>query len=347
MNEINMNRGILILAIILALAVTSACQSPAIELKGHESSVTSVAFSPNGKLLASGCADKTIRLWNVTDPISNPIILSGHEGCVQDITFSPDGKMIASVSDDLTIRLWDVDNLSDPAVILTDQLKNNIGHELVFSADGKTIAFSEAISDGGVPRREIAFSGTPRIILEWEVANLGAEPRIILEDTEVIAYDIVFSPDRHTLASCGNNNIRLWDLNNLNAGPTIIFIRETPILSCDFTPDGKVLASSARSNIYLWDVTNLAVAPIRLQEVHMGTIGIVAFSPNGQLLVSAGFFSDEPIRIWDVNNPEANPLVIQGAFAADLAFSPDSQMLVTAGKDGIIRVWDLQEMLND
>ncbi|KAF7502642.1 hypothetical protein GJ744_005417 [Endocarpon pusillum] len=107
-------------------------------LEGHSDWVTSVAFSPNGQLLASGSDDKTIKLW---DPTTGELrqTLKGHNGCVQSVTFSPNSRLLASSSDDRTIKLWDP---------ITDELCQTLkGHNgraqsVAFSPNGQLLASS-------------------------------------------------------------------------------------------------------------------------------------------------------------------------------------------------------------
>ncbi len=107
-------------------------------LRGHESLVWSVAFSPDGGWLASGSADQTIRLWDMADPSAEPTVLRGHESLVRSVAFSPDGGWLASGSDDQTIRLWDLSQPGAEPVVLR-------GHEdwvrsVAFSPDGERLA---------------------------------------------------------------------------------------------------------------------------------------------------------------------------------------------------------------
>ena len=105
---------------------------------GHESYVNSVAFSSDGKTLASGSADRTVRLWNWNTPGAPPVVLRGHENAVRMVAFSPDGKTLASVGADRTLRLWNMNNPDTPPVVLRGH-KDEV-NSVAFSPDRQTLA---------------------------------------------------------------------------------------------------------------------------------------------------------------------------------------------------------------
>ena len=115
-------------------------------LVGQTGTVFSVAFSPDGHTLASGSADRTIRLWNVTDPSHAPLgqPLTGHTGTVFSVAFSPDGLILASGSADQTVRLWNVTDLSHPTPLSTLTGYTNFVTSVAFHPDGRTLASGSA-----------------------------------------------------------------------------------------------------------------------------------------------------------------------------------------------------------
>ncbi len=206
-------------------------------LHGHKDPVSSVAFSPDGKTLASGSWDKTIILWDVEkrQRIGQP--LEGHKNDVRSVAFSPDGKTLASGSWDKTIILWDVERrqrIGQPLEGHKDYV-----YSVAFSPDGKTLASG---------------SGDKTIIL-WDVEKRQriGQP---LEGHKNSVYSVAFSPDGKTLASgSSDKTIILWDVEKRQRIGQPLEGHKDSVYSVAFSPDGKTLASGSRDKtIILWDV---------------------------------------------------------------------------------------------
>jgi WD40 repeat protein len=293
-------------------------------LNGHTGIVMSVAFSPDGKTLASDSWDKTIRLWDVatSQPIGQP--LTGHTDYVASVAFSPDGKTLASGSWDKTIRLWDVatgKSISQPLTGHTDDVGS-----VAFSPDGKTLA-----------------SGSwDKTIRLWDVATGQPIGQPLTGHTEAVL-SVAFSPDSKTLASGSwDHTIRLWDVQTRKPIGKPLEEHIAVVSSVSFSPDGKTLASgSSDKSIILWDVAT--GQPIGKPLIgHTANVNSLAFSPDGRRLASGS--DDKTIIIWNVAEGKSVGERLTGHTGAvfSVAFNPDGKHLASGGVDPSIIFWNFE-----
>ena len=293
-------------------------------LEGHTDYVLSVAFSPDGRTIASGSRDRTIRLWNA-ETGQELQILEGHRNGVTTVAFSPDGRTLASGSWDDYIMLWD----ANTGKLLRTLDKHTDGVRAVaFSPDSRTLASG-------------SYDTTIRL---WDV-DTGEEKRILEGHTDYVR-GVVFSPDGRTLASGSyDRTVRLWDTEN---GELKLELEghQDGVLTVAFSPDGRTIASGSYDRtVRLWDAET--GDPLQTLEGHTDGVPAVAFSPDGHTIVSGGtdrtyLLYDETVRLWDAETGEPLQTLrghTDGVLAA--AFSPDGSMLATGSYDDTIQVWEL------
>lgn len=263
-------------------------------LRGHTGSVLAVEFSSDGKTLASGSSDNTIRLWN-PHTLQNIGVLTGHQTNVREVAFSYDGLLLASFgSNDKSVRLWDVK---------TGRSKANISgcssdiRSLAISPDGKTIAAGEV-------NGKVTLLSTGRKKRIATLVGHTLAPSDVREPGSVLS--LAFSPDGKTLASGSRDTtIRLWNVKKQKHKVTLNG-HKGRVTCLTFSPDGKTVASGASvthwssdSDIHLWDADS---------GRHKSTIKTptltytVAFSPDNQTLASIG--NDRKVHICDTKTGE-------------------------------------------
>ena len=290
-----------------------------------------VAFSSDGKRLASaGLAPYFLRLWNM-EPSGRPLILAGHQDVVVTLAFNPDMTLLASggSTGDQTIRLWRWDELdATPAVIRSQAGPIN---SLQFSADGKHL-LSVSWKDNSIRLWKLGDSSLP--FIDYPVPQAFN------------SWTALFSPDGKTIAAVGKGGARSWNTADPNAESKLILPSKEFATGIAFSPNGKLLAmASWAPAVYLKDLTRPDEAAIELLG-HEGSNAAwsVAFSPDGSLLASGGK-NDATVRLWDPNAPEV-PSIVLGRHDADVIrvrFSPDGKQLASVSLDHSVRLWNIEQ----
>lgn len=283
--------------------------------------VESVAFSPDGRTLASGSGPNII-LWDVRTHQAVGTPLTGHTGNVDTLAFSPDGRILASGSKDHSIILWDVNThqkLGQSLAGHTDFVRS-----VAFSPDGKFIV------SGGQDGK----------IIWWDLATRMPHAKPLTGHDGSGVFTVAFSPDGKILASGSRDKtIVLWDvathqiLNRLTTGE--------PVRSLAFSHDGKTLASTSNdSDIVLWDVATGRQGDRFLSGNGRG-VSSVAFSPDDRLLASAD--NGGAVLVWDAatRQPISRPLTGSDNAIKSVAFSPDGTTLSWGGDNARIGLWEV------
>jgi RNA polymerase sigma factor (sigma-70 family) len=215
-------------------------ESPAGQEPWYQRLVSTVAFSPDGKILASAGGDGQIKLWDVARGQSLRA-LSGHGADVKGVAFFPDGKILASTSPDTTLKFWDVNTGKETASI---QAHSGGAEGLAISPDGQTIATG---GYGGLVKLWEAATGKERATLEGHTGGLPA---------------VAFSPDGKQLASCSGlwdppvaGQVKLWDVATGKELLTLPTGDTKAIWSVRFSPDGKTFITASRDQtMTFWEV---------------------------------------------------------------------------------------------
>jgi eukaryotic-like serine/threonine-protein kinase len=300
----------------------AATGRPLSTLDAHKNNVKCIAFTPDGRRVATCSTDKTICVWDVASGM-RLTTLSGHTGAVNVVAFSPDGKQLVSAADDQTVRLWDPTTGTELAVLR--------GHT------GDVVATT--FTDGGAA---IASVGADTTLRYWDAR--AAVSNGICRGHDGFVYQVAYHPDgRHVLSAAWDGTARVWDVTTGLEKGRLDHGKGSDVFAVAVHPNGRWVATLTRDNtVSLWDFdTRELLHKWKVQSDHWKS-GRLAFHPTSDLLACG--CSDGTVRLMDART-RGEPIVLKGHREAvrDVAFSPDGRWLVTTGDnpDNSVRVWDV------
>ncbi len=283
-------------------------------LIGHKQGVISVAYSPDGRLLASGDEAGEVRVWNMPDGTPR-YVLPARGQDVHALTFSPDGKSLltASARGNGDIHIWDAETGNSDGV-----LKGHTGglFEVSFSPDGKTLVSG----------------GWDAAIRIWDFAARREVQAIASPEGRWIRSVVISAGGK---IAAGGGKVFL-----LEADGQLVKTFDMDAAPLCFSLDGRLLAGTTwrKGRVTVWDIRT--GEKVGAWQAHKGLANGVAFSGNGRTLATAG--SDGVVRLWDIATQRELAELRHEGHAYQLAFSPDGTTLATTGKeDRLVKLWDL------
>jgi WD40 repeat protein len=283
--------------------------------------VVGIAFSPDGKCLATSDTKGDIQIWNSLT-LEKLTQCQGHQHWTWSVEFSPDGQYLASASDDYSVKLWDV--------ATGDCLYTYIGHTysvniVTFSPDGTMIASASQ-------------DGTIRL---WRVAVGKLAPEIqVLTGHSGRVWAIAFSPDSKTLISGGEDPlVRLWDLSN---GDCLASweAHSDWVRSVDFSPDSRSIVTGSHDRTSkIWDVATQEC--LQVLQGHQHFVSKVSFSPDGQQIISGSY--DRTIKLWEISTGKCLKTFLgHRSRVWNVAFHPSGEQIASGGDDHTTKIWSLK-----
>ncbi|KAF5269000.1 hypothetical protein FOXYS1_92 [Fusarium oxysporum] len=286
-------------------------------LEGHTNWVTSVVFSQDGKLIASGSYDHTVKIWNVATGEEEQT-LEGHTNSVNSVVFSNDGKLIASGSLDTTIKIWNVATGKEER---TFEGHMALVTSVVFSNDGKLIA-----------------SGShDKTIKIWNVAT-GAEERTLKGHMDWVA-SVFLSKDNKLIASGSRDKtVKIWNM-AMSKEERTLKGHTNWVASVFLSKDNKLIASGSWDNtVKIWNVAMSKEE--QTLKGHANSVNSVVFSNDGKLIVSGS--NDNTVKVWNVATGEEEQTLESHMYSVNsVVFSNDSKFIASGSWDNTVKIWNV------
>lgn len=302
-----------------------------VELQGHQGSVYTAQFSPDGQRIASAGADGDVNVW---DTNSGKLVatLPGSGFEINAVTYSPDGSWLAAVGDSQAIRVWAVSDIDG-----TSQLEEF----MEVPAQGNSSLFAVAFSPDSA---QLAAAGEDAHIHLWSTADWS--PAGTLSGHEDQVESLCYSPDGKTLASgSSDRTVRLWDV-DAQTEQRVLTSHEAShgfVNSVTFSGDGTRLVSCGLQDerCLVWDTeTGENIAAL---EGHRDWVQNACYSADDALIATSS--KDGVVRLWDsASFKEVGQLVGHDGRVWKATFAPHGRRLTTAGADGRVLIWDVEEV---
>ncbi|MEO8955680.1 MAG: serine/threonine-protein kinase [Ktedonobacteraceae bacterium] len=295
--------------------------------RGHAGRVTAVAWSPNGKYIASGGDDHTIQIWNALTG-SRLLISQGHSGGVPAVAWSPDSTLVASASAGPSIS-------GGPASDNTVQVWNAATGQSIYAYHGHSSGITDVAWSPKGDR--VASSSSDYTVQVWD-ATTGQHP-LILRTHSWYEWTVAWSPDGKRLASGGPDDaIRIWDAVTGNILYTYHSNAEG-VTAVAWSSDGTRIASTSSDfTVRVWEATGGNT--LQIDRGHTGFVTGVAWSPNGKYLASSG--NDKTVLLWDATSGKTISTYSGHTGAVGtLTWSPDSKYIASGSEDGTVQIWQI------
>ncbi len=298
-------------------------EEPVIEplavLRGHTDAVYAVAVTPDGKKVASGSEDETLKIWDLDSGqyLTTP---KGHTGTIYNATVTPDGKKVVSGSQDRTLRIWDLDS-----------------GQCLATLEGHTESvFTVAVTPDG---KKIVSGSVDNTLKIWDLDS--GQCLATLEGHTESVLGVAVTPDGKKIVSGSRDKtLRTWDLDSGQCLATLEGHTRS-VYSLAVTSDGKKIVSGSYDNtLRIWDLDSGQY--LAILEGHTRTVRSLAITPDGKKVVSGS--DDKALRIWDLDSGQCLT-IFKGHTGGvnSIAVTPDGKKAISGADDKTIRIWDIEE----